>query len=91
MTYVERLQFRILLPQDVPLEPPRYSFAGLVSNELLARYCEDVVKLLQGSLLGFRHEEEDHDECDDIEASVKSKGASRSECSENSREGDGED
>lgn len=91
MTYVERLQLSVSLPQNPPFEPPRRSFAGLVGNELLARYCEDVVELLQGPLLGLRNKEEDHDESTDIEAGVESKGASWSEGGEDSREGDGQD
>ena len=91
MTYVKRLQLSVSLPQNPPLEPPRRSFAGLVGNELLARYCKDVVKLLQSSLLGLRDKEENHDERADVQPSIEPESTSRSESSENGRERDGED
>ena len=74
MTYVERLQLCVSLPQHPPLEPPRRNLTSLVRNELLARNGENVVKLLQGPLLGFRDKEEDHDECADVETGVEAEG-----------------
>ena len=91
MTYVKRLQLSVSLPQNPPLEPPRRSFAGLVGNELLARYCKDVVKLFQSPLLSLRDKEEDHDESADVEASVEAESASGTEGSEDGRERDGQD
>jgi hypothetical protein len=75
MTHVERFQLCVALPQDIPLEPPWCSFTSLVSDELLARDGEDVVELLQSPLLGFRHKEENHDECANVETCVEAKCA----------------
>lgn len=71
VTYIERLQLSVTLPQDPPLEPPRCSFSSLVCDKLLARNCKDVIKLLQSSLLCFRNKEEDHDEGKDVQTGVE--------------------
>ena len=71
VTYIERFQLSVTLPQHPPLEPPRRSLASLVRDELLARNSKDVVKLFQGPLFGFWNEEEDHDERDDVQTSIE--------------------
>lgn len=47
--------------------------------------------LLKGTLLGFRKQEEDHDEGDDVETSVEAERSGRSHRGEHSRESDRED
>jgi hypothetical protein len=74
-TYVERFKLCVALPQDPPLEPPWSSFASLVGDELLARDRENIVELLQSPLLGFRHKEENHDECANVETCIEAECA----------------
>lgn len=49
-------------------DPERSSLGGLVLLEGGRGHSEDVVELLEGTLLGFRHEQEDHDESEHVEA-----------------------
>lgn len=72
---IQRLELSILSLQDIPLEPPRRSLAGLVRDELLARHREDIVKFLERPLLGFRDEEENHHERADVQSGVETEGA----------------
>lgn len=71
VTYVEWLQLSITLSQRPPLEPPWRSLTSLIRDELIARNGENVIELLQGSLLCFRDEEEDHYECDNVQTTVE--------------------
>lgn len=64
---VERFQVRILLPEDVALDPPWEPGAALVAHEATQGHGEDVVELFECPLFGFGHEEEDHDEGADVE------------------------
>lgn len=80
-----------------------YTFATNESLELVARegdhrykrgigtYSEDVIKLFKRSLLGFRHEEEDHDEGHCVETSVEAKGTDDFQASDQERERDAEE
>jgi hypothetical protein len=58
---IQRLQLRTLIHEDPAADPPRQRLRRLVLHESSGRYGEDVVKFLKGMLLGFGHEEEDHD------------------------------
>jgi hypothetical protein len=53
---IQRLKYRMLLPQDVSLDEPRDPGSGLILDESTSRYREDLVQLFQGELLGLSHE-----------------------------------
>lgn len=72
---IQRLQPRTLIPEHVPLNPPRQPRVRLVPNELAQRHRKDIVQFLECALLRLGHEEEDHDERDDVEAGVESECA----------------
>lgn len=65
---VEGFQLDILA-EDVPLEPPGQDLEALVVHVDTSGHSEDVVKLLQGSLLGLGNPQEDHDQCRHVQAS----------------------
>jgi len=88
---VERLELSLSVPEDPPSDEVREAFLELVSCMLRRGDGEDVVKLFKCTLLGLRHQEEDHDERKHVEPSVESKGTRAAESSEHSREGEGED
>lgn len=71
---VKRLKLGVLLPQHISLEPPRSSFACLVSNEPATGDSEDVIELFQSPLLCLWNKQEDHDERANIQSSVEAKG-----------------
>lgn len=50
---IQRLDGGLLLKEDVPLDPPGDDLEDLVFHEDADRDGEDVVQLLEGSLLGF--------------------------------------
>ncbi|KAK5632845.1 hypothetical protein RRF57_008559 [Xylaria bambusicola] len=75
---VERLKCGALLEENPSLEPPRDDFGNLVVNELAGRDSEYIVELLECALLGLRNQEEDHEEGQDVEASVQAEGTNGS-------------
>lgn len=87
----QRRAWSNLAPEDVGLDPPRQHLAGLVGHELACRDGEDVVELLERALLGLGHEEEDHDEGDEVEAGVEAEGAGGRHGGQHTWEGDGKD
>ena len=54
-------------------------------------YSKDVVEFLQRPLLCLRHEEEDHDEGDNVEAGVETESTNGVEAVDQEREGDTEE
>ena len=72
-------------PQDPCLDPPRQNGEALVTHKAALRIREDVIKFFQCLLLGLRYQQEDHDECNDVEASVQTKRAGRRERGELAR------
>ncbi len=70
------------LEKHVALEEPGNGVGDLVGGKLADGDRKDPVELLQGALHGLGHEEEDHDERDDVEAGVEAKRADGIELSE---------
>ena len=58
---------------------------------LPSRDREDIIQLLERTLLSLWNKEEDEKESRDVEASVEGEGTDRVESAEDTREGDGED
>ena len=61
-----------LLAQNVALEEVWQPNLGLVAEEVLGRYRENLVQFFQGKLLRLADKTEDHPPCDQIQASIKS-------------------
>ena len=70
---VQRLELSILLEEHPPLNEPWKPGTSLVFGELSERYGKDIVEFFQCSLLGFWHEEEDHNEGYDVQSGVETK------------------
>lgn len=87
---VQRLQLRPLVAQHPSLEPPGQRLGKLITHMLPRWDGEHVIQLLEGPLLGLRHEEEDQHEGRDVQPGVEGEGADRVEGAEDAREGDGE-
>jgi hypothetical protein len=68
---VQRLELSRAVALDVAGDPVRQRLRELVAYESAGRNGEDVVELLKRALLGLRHKQEDHAECDDVEAAVE--------------------
>lgn len=76
---VQRLLLGVALPEDVALEPVGESNLELVAGELADGKGKDPVEFLEGSLLGLRDPEEDHDEGDDVETSIETESTDDAE------------
>ena len=72
---VQRLEHVAAVPQHVALDPVRDGLGELVLDEAARGHGEDVVELLERALLGLRHEQEDHDEGQHVEAGVEAEDA----------------
>ncbi|KAF3068263.1 hypothetical protein CFAM422_007916 [Trichoderma lentiforme] len=59
------------LEEDVLLEPPGQGDSELVLHESANRHSKDIVELLESALHSLGYPEEDHDERDNVEASVE--------------------
>jgi hypothetical protein len=68
---VQRHKGRALLEEYPALDEVWKRFRELVLGVRACGDREDVVQFLQRALLRFRDEEEDHDECDDVEATER--------------------
>jgi hypothetical protein len=68
---VQRFQLSTPSEEHVALEPPWQPRAGLVRHEMSRWHGEDVIELFEGSLFGFWHEEENHDQGTHVEATVR--------------------
>lgn len=68
---VQRLELGVAAEQDVALDPPGQEGADLVLDEGARGHRKDPVELLERALLCLRHEEEDHEEGDHVEAGVE--------------------
>ncbi len=69
---IQRPQLNILLPEHVSFNPIGQESTSLVRNVFCCRYGKNVVEFFKRSLFRFRHEEEDHYECNHIQPSIKS-------------------
>ena len=85
---VQRLQLRILAPEDVSLDPPRQPRTSLILPETPERDGKDVVEHFEGALLSLRDEEEDHDERADVHAGIEAERAGGCHGGEHAWEGD---
>lgn len=72
---VQRRLGGVLLHEHVSLEPPWQRNSELVASKLGDGNSKDPVQLFQCSLLGLGDPEENHDECDHVEACVDAESA----------------
>lgn len=75
-----------LAAEYVTSDPPWKDLSELVSGVGASRHTEDVVELLEGSLLGLGQEQEDQNKGNDIQSSIEAESTLSSECSQHVRE-----
>lgn len=69
---VQWLQVRILLTEDIALDPPWENLEHLVSHMLACGDSKDVIEFFKGTLLGLGNPDEDHDEGYNVESTESS-------------------
>ena len=87
---VQRLQFGVLVPEYVTLDPPWQGFGELVLGVDPRGHSEDVIEFFKCSLFGLWYKQEDEDQGSKVEPGVESKSTNRVEHLEDTRERDGE-
>lgn len=85
-----RLTDGIALPKHPALDEPGQDLGELVLGERAGGDSKDLVKLLEGKLLGLGDKEEDQDQGNDIGAGIEAKSANRPQSLEHGRESEGE-
>lgn len=88
---IQLLASSILLPQDIPLEPPRQRLRKLVIHVSPRRHAKDVVQLFERTLFRLGQPEEYHDEGEGVHACVKAECTSDAERAQLSRESQRDD
>lgn len=88
---VQRSFGGVALEEDVALEPPREGHGELIHGKLARRDAKDPVQLLERTLHGFWHPEENHDKGDHVESGIQAEGAYRVELVEQERKRDAQD
>lgn len=67
--------WQILSPEDAAVNEPGQDRAQLIFRVRARGNTEDIIELLERSLLGFGKPQEDHDEGDDVQTCIEAKGA----------------
>lgn len=70
---IQRRTRSVLVEKHPALEPPRQRGADLVTGKGAHGDGEDVVEFFEGALFGLGDPEEDHDESEDVHATVREK------------------
>jgi hypothetical protein len=68
---VQRLQLGVFTEEHISLDPVWEERLGLVRDMFAGRHGKDVVELFQRALHRLGHEEENHDECNDVQSCIE--------------------